>query len=150
MRARSCAILCTVTRRPAALLALLAVLGGSTAAVAATGPRLQIGTRGPDVLVGGPGRDRILGRGGADRIRGRAGADILNGGPGNDVVFGDAGNDLIIGGPGQDTLLGGAGNDVIRARDGFADTISCGAGRDRVIADALDVVAGDCEVVRRG
>jgi hypothetical protein len=36
------------------------------------------------------------------------------------------------------------------ARDGEVDRISCGPGRDRVIADPQDIVASDCEVVRRG
>jgi hypothetical protein len=41
-------------------------------------------------------------------------------------------------------------NDIIQARDGEVDTISCGPGRDRVVADADDQVARDCEVVERG
>jgi hypothetical protein len=42
------------------------------------------------------------------------------------------------------------GNDVVRVRDGAADRVTCGAGRDRVVADAQDSVARDCEVVQRG
>ncbi|MDX6732905.1 MAG: hypothetical protein QOC54_2853, partial [Baekduia sp.] len=56
----------------------------------------------------------------------------------------------IAGGSGNDTIIGGNGNDAISARDGEVDTIRCGAGRDRVTADAGDRVAGDCEVVARG
>lgn len=133
-------------RRVLSLLVLLAVVASGSAAVAAT---IQ-GTRGDDVLTGTPGPDRINGRAGDDRIRGRGGNDTLLGGPGDDLLSGDAGNDVLVGGPGQDTLLGGAGNDTIRAVDGEPDTISCGEGRDRVFADPQDVVAGDCEVVRRG
>ena len=47
-------------------------------------------------------------------------------------------------------LVGGFGNDVIVARDGQVDRITCGAGRDRVVADGSDIVGDDCEVVRRG
>ena len=47
-------------------------------------------------------------------------------------------------------ILGGAGNDIIGARDGAVDRISCGPGRDRVLADPQDVVARDCERVARG
>ena len=42
------------------------------------------------------------------------------------------------------------GNDVVEARDGEIDSITCGAGTDRVVADADDVVAPDCEQVERG
>ena len=60
----------------------------------------------------------------ADRINARKGADELNGGAGDDRI-------------------GGRG-------DGrTADTITCGAGTDIVRADRNDVVAADCEHVRR-
>ena len=65
--------------------------------------------------------------------------------------------------PGRDTISGDRvggdcgplwckypyGNDTILAADGEADSITCGAGTDRVTADALDVVAPDCETVTR-
>jgi hypothetical protein len=38
---------------------------------------------------------------------------------------------------------------VINVRDGQKDTVSCGAGNDRVIADKIDRVAKDCESVSR-
>ena len=38
----------------------------------------------------------------------------------------------------------------IEARDGELDSVICGAGTDRVQADANDVVAPDCEHVNRG
>jgi len=126
------------------------------------------GTPRGDDLTGTTAADLINGRGGNDRITGRAGDDHLNGGRGNDTIFGDAGRDVVTGGAGNDTLLGGAGNDrisggpgsdtiaaglgkdLVRARDGAVDHITCGPGRDRVIADPQDDVAGDCEVVHRG
>ena len=76
------------------------------------------------------GRDRLAGRGGDDCLAGQAGADRL------------------IGGRGSDDLTGGNGADRIRARDGERDTVKCGRGRDRVIADRRDRVRGDCERVR--
>ena len=39
---------------------------------------------------------------------------------------------------------------MIDARDGAQDTIDCGAGADRVIADAADVIAANCEQVEKG
>lgn len=93
--------------------------------------------------------DRLAGTAHDDVLNGLAGNDILRGGAGNDVLRGGAGNDLLIGGPGRDTMLGGAGNDVIRARDGQRDRVDCGTGRDVVYADRRDVVARDCERVKR-
>ena len=105
------------------------------------------------------------GRGGDDRLRSGDGADRLDGGAGNDNVDGGFGDDVLIGGPGRDTISGDLaggdcgplwckypfGNDTIEARDGEADSITCGAGTDTVNADAQDVVAPDCEnVVRAG
>lgn len=45
-------------------------------------------------------------------------------------------------------IVGTAGNDVIRARNGQRDIVWCGAGRDTVYADRVDVLHG-CEIVRR-
>ncbi|HEY0317815.1 MAG TPA: S8 family serine peptidase [Solirubrobacterales bacterium] len=90
---------------------------------------VQRGGRGSDRLQGTAAGDRLLGRGGSDRLDGGGGADCLNGGRG------------------RDTLLGGPGDDVLRARDGFADVVDCGAGNDRAIVDGLDRVHG-CEQVK--
>ena len=99
------------------------------------------GTQHADRLVGTHGADTLYGLGGADTILGLAGNDLLDGG---------AGNDTLIGGPGRDTLFGRSGNDVLSVRDGLRDRVSCGPGRDRVIADRIDIVGRDCEhVVRR-
>ena len=129
----------------------------------------------PDTLLGGTGKDSLDGRGGDDLLRGEegddtlidlAGDDVLRGGlgddtfggnPGDDEVFGGSGNDLILDDSGVDHLSGG-GDDVI-AIPGFgpgppglpfeSDTISCGPGKDRVVAHEADHVADDCEEVRR-
>lgn len=100
----------------------------------------RIGTAGADRLVGTPYADHLSGAGGNDTLLGGRGDDVLRGGPGND---------LLDGGPGSDRLEGGAGNDTIRARDGQRDSIDCGPGRDVVLADRLDRVARNCEIVRR-
>lgn len=118
---------------------------------------LRNGGPGPDRLTGGPLADRLRGLGGADLLRGLAGADLLRGGRGNDVLaggagddalFGDAGDDRLTGGPGLDRMNGGPGADTIQARDGRAETVRCGPGRDRVRADPRDRLIG-CEVVAR-
>jgi Ca2+-binding RTX toxin-like protein len=89
------------------------------------------GTSGDDALTGTPSADRLTGAGGNDRLSGMAG------------------NDVLIGGTGQDRLVGGTGDDRIGARDGERDIVDCGPGRDRVTADSLDAVRGNCEVVLR-
>ena len=56
-----------------------------------------------------------------------------------------------------DTLDGGNGNDRFNVRDGEADRVTCGEGRDKVRADQYDVIVdataeganGSCEVVKR-
>jgi uncharacterized repeat protein (TIGR01451 family) len=89
------------------------------------------GTPYADVLTGLGGNDRLFGLGGPDRLVGGRGADMLNGGAGPDVL--DAGR----------------GNDLIRARDRSRDTVRCGPGRDRVIADRSDLILPGCERVAR-
>ncbi|HEY3190555.1 MAG TPA: calcium-binding protein [Solirubrobacteraceae bacterium] len=85
-----------------------------------------------DVVLGGAASDQLLGRDTSD--------DTLIGGTGDDQIDGRRGADRIDGGPGIDQ---------ISARDLSADTISCGDGTDSVAADERDLVAPDCEKVRR-
>jgi Putative metal-binding motif/RTX calcium-binding nonapeptide repeat (4 copies) len=82
--------------------------------------------------------EKVVGGAGNDQMDGSNGANTLDGGDGSDTLTGLAG---------ADTLLGGGGNDVIQARDGAADTVSCGTGDDRAVVDPADQVAGDCETV---
>lgn len=64
-------------------------------------------------------------------------------------IVGSAGRDRIHGTVGVDRVLAGPGNDVIFVRgDHLLDVVSCGPGRDRVIADRLDRLAG-CERIDR-
>jgi hypothetical protein len=79
-----------------------------------------------------PGGGRIYGTGSADQICGRRGADRIHPDYGKDYV------------------TAGAGPDVIYARDGYRDLITCGRGRDLVIADRFDRVSRSCERIRRG
>jgi Tol biopolymer transport system component len=80
---------------------------------------------------------------------GAPGGDGLRGTRADDRLCGFAGNDTLRGGTGRDGLYGGEGNDVLRARDGSFDVVGCGAGRDEVVADLVDLVGVDCERVRR-
>ena len=80
---------------------------------------------GPRVVIGTAGNDRLVGSSRADRICGRGG------------------NDVIIGGRGKDQLDGGPGNDTILARDGVADRVFGGPGRDVATVDRRrDIVSG--------
>lgn len=102
----------------------------------------------PSMIVGTEDSDRLVGTSGSDKIRARGGNDTVDGRGGNDTISGDAGNDVIRGGAGADVLLGGGGKDRIDARDREQDTIACGKGRDIVYADQIDIITGECEVVR--
>lgn len=153
-------------RRGLVAVLLACSIGGSSAAIAVAEDRT--GGPGKDDFDGTAAVDHYDGRGGDDRLEGKGGDDELRGGPGIDVLSGDAGNDTVdggggndtllggagrdrlIGGPGKDVFIGGSGNDTISARDGVAEDITCGRGRDRVTADRADRVGRDCESVRRG
>jgi Ca2+-binding RTX toxin-like protein len=102
----------------------------------------------PAVVPAATGRT-WSGTNGANLFRGTAGPDVIDGRGGNDRLFGGAGNDRLTGGGGRDVLDAGAGDDRILARDRTRDVVRCGRGRDTVIADRIDSIARDCEVVRR-
>jgi Tol biopolymer transport system component len=97
-------------------------------------------------LVGTSRADYLAGGGFDDVIRGMGGNDTIPGGAGDDRLDGGADSDVITGGSGADRLFGGPGSDTIYAADGERDTVDCGAGRDRVVADSFDKVV-NCEVV---
>jgi Ca2+-binding RTX toxin-like protein len=99
--------------------------------------RTIVGTAKPDYKAGG-GHD--------DTISGLGGNDTLTGGAGDDMIKGGAGNDIVTGGSGADKLYGGDGSDTIYAADGERDTVDCGAGKDRVVADGFDKTV-NCEVM---
>ena len=128
---------------------------------------IYTGTKRADRLIGWNGRDRIYGFKGNDRLSGRQGGDHLFGGPGSDrlgggfgedmlsgdegsdYLYGGDGDDKLVGGPGKDQFVDGAGDDIVNSRDGVRERISCGPGNDLVKADHKDVVAPNCERVRR-
>jgi hypothetical protein len=66
-----------------------------------------------------------------------------------DLICGRQGDDRIRPHEGKDVVRAGRGADVVFAVDGKVDRISCGAGRDTVLADRRDHVARDCERIRR-
>jgi hypothetical protein len=101
------------------------------------------GTEDGDQLFGFGGNDRLKGRRGDDCVYGHTGDDKLRGGAGDDRLSGAAGNDRLVGGPGSDVLLGGRGPDAVVARDGEADRVRCGEGRDTIVtADVVDQLIG--------
>jgi Ca2+-binding RTX toxin-like protein len=102
------------------------------------------------VVRGGWGDDTLNGGPGPDRIFAQRGVDTVNGGDGSDDLWALARKDVTrVAGEPADTLNGGEGNDRFHVRDGEADTVNCGPGFDVVAADRKDVVASDCEFVKR-
>lgn len=107
------------------------------------------GTARADVIHGSPYFDIMNGLGGNDTVYGGAGNDAISGNGGNDTVYGGAGNDFILAGPGNDRVFGGSGDDTIIGGNGV-DRIDCGPGNDTVeAAGPLDIIARNCEHVRR-
>ena len=111
------------------------------------GADVLLGLLGNDHLDGGAGNDNLDGGAGNDTLRGGSGNDSVTGGTGNDRLSGMAGRDKLSGGSGRDTLDGGkgkdrmnagAGNDSVNSKDGVAELVNCGAGKDRVKADRKD------------
>jgi Ca2+-binding RTX toxin-like protein len=107
------------------------------------------GTRRGDNLYGIGGNDVLYGRGKHDCLYGGEGNDRLYGSGGRDRLFGDAGHDRLVGGRAADRFNGGRGRDVIRARDGNAEVVRCGGGRDTAYINRGDRTRG-CERVIRG
>ena len=117
---------------------------------------------GGDNLKGGPGNDTVdysyytspvnvsldgVANDGMANERSNVGLDIENitGGKGDDTLSGNGAANVIDGAPGQDVLRGQGGDDVFHARDGQVDNVTCGSGRDQVIADDADVLGSDCD-----
>ena len=107
---------------------------------------------------GGPGNDTfdigglLLGGPGDDVLRSRPAGSLAvrqDGGPGDDKLQGQNGGDRLVGGPGTDAIIAKSGNDYVNSRDGERDSVSCGDGHDRVVADRKDRVSRDCEKVSR-
>lgn len=75
-------------------------------------------------------------------------AATIVGTPRNDVLRGTAKADRLLGKGGNDRLYGLAGDDYLDGGPGV-DRYVCGPGRDRVVAAVGEVVAKDCEIVKR-
>jgi Ca2+-binding RTX toxin-like protein len=159
--------------------------GGDDQLTGGEGHDHLFGGSGNDKLNGGDARDHIYGGSGDDTSNGENGNDLMaggtgndtqNGGPGNDRIFANLGVDTTTGGDGNDdlwalargdvqgpndqtadTLDGGNGNDTFHTRDGEADRITCGEGKDTALLDNVDVITdataanpnGSCEKVVR-
>jgi Ca2+-binding RTX toxin-like protein len=95
---------------------------------------------GGGLLLGGPGDDRL------SSATANGLAVRQDGGRGDDLLRGRYGDDRLRGGRGHDRISANAGDDLVLARDGERDSISCGDGLDRVVADARDRTRG-CEQV---
>jgi len=111
--------------------------------------RLDLGEREDTATVSIAIATTMLGGPGADKLTGGPAADQLSGDDGDDVLAGGAGSDVVIGGLGVDEVDGGAADDDVRVRDGIQDVVRCGEGSDKVDADTLDEVSGDCEALTR-
>jgi Ca2+-binding RTX toxin-like protein len=90
----------------------------------------------------------FVGTAAADVLRGTVGADLFRARGDDDRVFGGPGRDRLHGGLGVDSLAAGAGNDVVFARDGRADRVGCGRGKDVAVVDRRDHVGRGCENVK--
>ena len=117
-----------------------------------------------DHLAGGAGEDLLVGGDGNDALDGGTAADSLDGGPGDDVAsYLDRSEPVTVtldgepddGAPGENDRIktnvegvaAGAGADRLDTRDGVAGDVSCGGGRDGLMADAGDRIDTDCERV---
>jgi hypothetical protein len=90
--------------------------------------------------------EEVIGGSGNDTLTGTAAANTLIGGPGDDALDGRDGDDVLEGGDGTDKLDAGSGDDILLSRDSVTDAVNCGAGADTVDVDAIDTLAGDCEL----
>jgi Ca2+-binding RTX toxin-like protein len=115
------------------------------------------------VFQTGPGPSKLVGSDRADTLISYDYADTIDGKGGDDTIEAGFGDDTIVGGPGRDTINAdagsgacnflvcrtGSGNDTIDVRDGEQDSVVCGPGQDKVLADPIDTIAPDCEIVER-
>jgi Tol biopolymer transport system component len=131
------------------------LLGGSGADQLAGGPGVDLAaywgqTKPVTVTIGdGPNdgaaleRDDV--RGDVEQLAGGKADDTLTGNAGDNRLGGGAGNDRLTGGEGRDQLVGGDGDDIHDADDGVRDSLTCGNGFDRALADSIDWISTTCE-----
>lgn len=116
------------------------------------GRDVLFGLVGNDALVGGRGNDLLVGGRGNDQLLDGSGDDLLLGGAGHDRLVAGRGRDRLVGGAGRDSFDAGPDNDRVNSRDGIRETVRCGPGKDRVLADRSDRLFGceSAQVPRRG
>jgi Ca2+-binding RTX toxin-like protein len=105
---------------------------------------------GDNRLSGGLSHDVIHGApfGGSNVLLGHAGDDALRGGARDDLLRGGAGADRLVPRDGTDVIAGGGGDDTVISSDGNREPeLSCGGGRDHLIADRRDPRPDDCEEI---
>ena len=96
----------------------------------------------PSIAAGGDGETPV---GTFEVLEGTPLGDTLTAGATGAVLRGAEGDDLLQGGPAVDKFDGGDGTDDIRAEDGNAELVDCGAGLDVAFTfDASDTLTG-CE-----
>ena len=89
-------------------------------------------------VIGGSGNDTITGGIVDNQLYGEGGNDTMHGGDGNDALYGGDGADHLFGDRGVDVLDGGNDADKLDGRDGVADQLRCGAGKDEAWGDKAD------------
>lgn len=102
--------------------------------VSGDGGNDQIFVRGECVdaeILGGDGNDLIDATGNNYRV-------VIRGGEGDDTIFGSDYNDQIYGDGGSNQLYGMGGNDTIYCRNGAADDVDGGAGKNFMYADYVE------------
>jgi Ca2+-binding RTX toxin-like protein len=138
--------------------------GGRDRLAGRDGVDLLQGGANADVLEGGPGQDILAGGDGNDSLDGGISSDTLDGGAGEDQAVYSARREPVTvtldgkpddGARGENDRIktnvegvaGGAGRDRLDTSDGVAGDVSCGPGRDDLVADTVDRVDVDCEEV---
>ena len=104
----------------------------------------------PVKIHGGAAPDTITGGGGFVTLDGGGGMDTLVAGSGITTLKAGPGGAVMTGGSGRSTYSGSPEHDEIHARNGVAESVTCGDGADAVDADDSDTVAADCESVTHG
>ena len=110
---------------------------------------ISAGTQSSLHLFGGEGRDDL------STVTSVFAPSVVDGGPGRDTIAADGSASLleVFGGPGDDRITGhgamhgGPGDDRIDTSGGGADTVGCGPGWAKVIADAGARGGPGCERV---
>jgi Ca2+-binding RTX toxin-like protein len=121
----------------------------------AAGRDIAAGGEGDDVFKMGGGDDVAAGGPGADRIYADQGTDLLAGEDDGDQLVGGEGSDRLLGGPGDDRLIAGVVANGLPPNpfhaqgqvESWRDSVGCGTGSDRALANPWDVLIG-CERTR--